>query len=694
MSFTIIGGIAVSEGPISRNYTVSASGYDEKKNLPPYGLNQPSQQDIIDFFVDHPFDLGKSTVYTKDYSLSAPYAQGDISAADRTQALNALNFCRYIAGIPADVELKNEYNLGAQVGQLVNAANGRMTHYPSKPKGMTDQLFSLQANGKSNLYYSTGGSSLSHAALTWVHDTDESNIEYLGHRMWCLNPDMKYTGFGHVSIYSGMYSIDTSRNGKFTGDYVAWPAKNTPYELYHSGFGGKAAFSIHFSTDYETTWQVESDKYSYDNDDGKYPPPSTEVKVVAKSRNTGKKWVLTEQKNLYNDNYFTSDNECYLSVKSNDQYSPFGYYGQPGPYIVFGLPNINNNDTVDITITGMSKKERPVTVNYSVHFFSLESAKLNRTKVNLGVGENYQLNVRSAALYSYDRDKAVSWSSSNSKVAVVSNGKIKAKAKGTAEITCKTKNGRTFKCTVIVKNAPKKLNLNAYNLRLGVGERFSLNSWINEGAASDKRAFVSTDNGICYTSGKGELVAKKPGTAKITVKTYNGVTAVCNVTVKKAPTKLNLNAKELVLGVGESFKLNSWVNEGEASLKRAFSSTSNNTCYTSGSGYLVAKAVGQVYITVKTYNGVYATCKVRVKKAPTKLNLNKYDLTLKEGQYFHLNSWITEGTASNKRAFASTDNGICYTNARGDLKGIKKGKAVITVKTYNGVTAKCNVTVV
>ena len=79
--------------------------------------------------------------------------------------------------------------------------------------------------------------------------------------------------------------------------------------------------------------------------------------------------------------------------------------------------------------------------------FNAEAAgkgTLNSTKVTMHVGSTFTLTLTGA--------KAVSWKSSNKKIATVnSKGKIKAKKKGNATVTCTDNNGNTYKCKVVVK---------------------------------------------------------------------------------------------------------------------------------------------------------------------------------------------------------------------------------------------------
>lgn len=74
-----------------------------------------------------------------------------------------------------------------------------------------------------------------------------------------------------------------------------------------------------------------------------------------------------------------------------------------------------------------------------------EAAGLNKTSVKLIKGQSYQLTVKGTR-------KKAKWKSSNkSVVSVSSNGKIKAKKKGTARITA-TISGRKYKCNVKIYN--------------------------------------------------------------------------------------------------------------------------------------------------------------------------------------------------------------------------------------------------
>ncbi len=319
---------------------------------------------------------------------------------------------------------------------------------------------------------------------------------------------------------------------------------------------------------------------------------------------------------------------------------------------------------------------------------------LNKSTITLGIGETYTLTTTTTPQNVPDTLK---WTSSETSVATVSSsGKITAKASGTTTITVKTSTGKTDTCKITVKKAPTSVKLNKTSITLGIGETFDLSSTVNSGAASYKITYSSGKSSVASVkSASGLVTAKKAGTATITVKTFNGKTATCKVTVKKAPTKISLNKTSITLGVGEKFDFSSTVNSGAASYKRTYTTSSSSVAsITSSGGLVTAKKVGTTTIKVKTFNGKTATCKVTVKKAPTSVKLNKTSITLKVGQTFDLNSTVNSGAASYKTTYSSSKSSVASVKSAGGLVTAKKaGTATITVKTFNGKTATCKVTV-
>ncbi len=81
-----------------------------------------------------------------------------------------------------------------------------------------------------------------------------------------------------------------------------------------------------------------------------------------------------------------------------------------------------------------------------------QSVTLNKTSLELQVGKSETLTA--TVLPNDTADKTITWTSANSTVATVEDGKITAKQAGSTTITAATANGKTASCTVAVKNAP------------------------------------------------------------------------------------------------------------------------------------------------------------------------------------------------------------------------------------------------
>lgn len=313
-----------------------------------YTLHYPTQDEIRAKYREYQIDTRKSVTYTAEYSIAAPYAKGDISAYDRQNGLNAINFCRYIAGLPADVELNSLFNEYAQASALVNAANNVLTHYPERPSGISDELYNQATIGSSQSNIAYGYNNIADSVISgYMEDSDPSNIDRVGHRRWILNPQLKYTGFGYVGIYTATHVFDRSREESFVGDYIAWPPVNMPYELYMTAwFQSQYAFSVTLGNAYDR-------------------PNLTNVTVEVQSALLNQSWHLDQTSTSYSE---------YLNVENS-------YYGLP-KCIIFNVGMFPVNDTVTVTINGITKNGISAPITYTVNFFEIDhqySSKVTKT---------------------------------------------------------------------------------------------------------------------------------------------------------------------------------------------------------------------------------------------------------------------------------------------------------------------------
>ncbi|MDE5716451.1 MAG: Ig-like domain-containing protein, partial [Lachnospiraceae bacterium] len=383
----------------------------------------PDVRDIIDRYKAYPWSLDVANSYSVEPSVKDPYRAGYLSDESLENALNLLNFIRYVAGVPADVTLSGDYMEKAQAGALLNRINGKVDYKPAKPDNFPDGLYQTGYQGcvKGNL--AAGYGNLAKSLLNgWVFDGASSNIDLMVHRRWILNPSMTKTGFGAVGSYAAMYAQDSSGSG--ITDYVAWPAQNMPIELMN---GSGTPWTLSLGSDYE--------KANFQ-----------EVSVTLRDITNNKSWA------------FSGSNATGV-FKVNIE-----YYGMPN-CIIFRPPNVSysKNSQFQVTVSGIKLKDGTDTkISYNVDFFSLEEepaeveeVTLNKDTLHLlkGVEGKQEESLLATVKPGNVRDKSLVWKSKDEAVATVDEtGRVLAVGVGTTEISATAVNGVQGVCTVRVSD--------------------------------------------------------------------------------------------------------------------------------------------------------------------------------------------------------------------------------------------------
>jgi uncharacterized protein YjdB len=167
------------------------------------------------------------------------------------------------------------------------------------------------------------------------------------------------------------------------------------------------------------------------------------------------------------------------------------------------------------------------------------SIQLNASKFNIQKGKTIKALAISSS--SYENDNIVSVTSSDSKVikASFSGNQISLKGLKTSSkyvtITIQTESGATSSCQVkVVKNkvTTSKLKLNKKSVTLSKGASDSLIVTQTPISSTDKLTWSSSNKKVVTVSKNGKIVAKKKGSATITLKSSNGKKVTCKVKVK------------------------------------------------------------------------------------------------------------------------------------------------------------------
>ncbi|OPJ65072.1 Ig-like domain-containing protein [Clostridium oryzae] len=200
--------------------------------------------------------------------------------------------------------------------------------------------------------------------------------------------------------------------------------------------------------------------------------------------------------------------------------------------------------TTEIIATSMLDSTKSakcfVTVGEAVKV-PVTSLSINCNSLNLNLG--YNIKLETTVLPSNATTKAVVWTSSDTKVATVSqDGTITGVSKGAAYIIAKTVDGGyTATCLINVGTSDTQVinvtgvTLNINNTTLNVGGTVTLTPSIIPSNATVKNVtWVSSNDSVAKVDQHGVVTAVSPGTAAIVVKTEDGsFTAYCSITVVK-----------------------------------------------------------------------------------------------------------------------------------------------------------------
>ena len=284
---------------------------------------------------------------------------------------------------------------------------------------------------------------------------------------------------------------------------------------------------------------------------------------------------------------------------------------------------------------------------------------LNASTVKMYVGQSYQL--IHTIKPSNATNKGVTWSSSNTNVVSVSNGKIVGKSSGKARITVTTNDGRYSAYTdVTVINRPSSNSSSSSKPSSSSSSVSSISSSIdiikdtielNKGSEEKLEYKLSqdlTDSIIIWKSSNtdvavvknGIVTAISDGEATITA-TINGkdIKDTCKVIVKKLDlTGIVFEDESLSISVGKTLKLTLNALPSGADLPSLKWDVDNKDILSvSDEGVIKGINVGEAVVTVSSMDGKYsASINIVVTpyvSEPIEINVEGYDLNFDENTY-------------------------------------------------------------
>ena len=328
-------------------------------------------------------------------------------------------------------------------------------------------------------------------------------------------------------------------------------------------------------------------------------------------------------------------------ISSNTAVATVNKYG--------GIEGISPGESVITSIfhTPSGDKTAKCKVTVSEETIAVTGVELNKTSAELKKDESITL--VPTVIPNNARNKIVSWTSSNTSVATVKNGMVKAVGAGTATITAKISDGdKTASCKITVtENKPSTvavtgISLDKNTMSIKKGASGSLTATVSPSNATNKKVTWTSSNTSVATINNGTVNAVGTGTATITARTADGgKTASCKVTVTEdkpatvSVTGVSLNKTSLSLKKGASEVLTATVSPSNATNKKVTWTSSNTSVATVSNGVIKGLKAGTATIAAKTEDGgKTASCKVTVTN-----EITNNTSTVKQGWVHENGAW-------------------------------------------------------
>ncbi|MBQ2956414.1 MAG: Ig-like domain-containing protein [Clostridia bacterium] len=371
-----------------------------------------------------------------------------------------------------------------------------------------------------------------------------------------------------------------------------------------------------------------------------------------------------------------------------------------------GLITARKAGTATITIKSRANSNVVATVKIKVENLPAPtSLKISASSAVVAKGGELKL---TAVPYPAGASAQVSWKSSNTSVARVSDsGVVTGRKGGVAVITAtSSRNSKvkvSYSVTVSDPKSPTSIKLNAALITMEIGEERKMQATVNPSTGVETGIKWSTSSSsVARVSSKGVITARKAGTAIITASsTYNssiGANVMVTVVSRSAPTSITANVGKTALSVGETAQITMTTQPTGASKLFKYSSSASSVVSVSEDGLLTAKKPGTATITVQSSkkSSVKTTLKITVYDAttPRTLSLNTTLLYLGEDDTTVLVPSITPANAVKTVSWKSSNKDVVSVSESGKLTAKKPGTATITcTTTKGGLTATCTVTV-
>lgn len=324
----------------------------------------------------------------------------------------------------------------------------------------------------------------------------------------------------------------------------------------------------------------------------------------------------------------------------------------------------------------------PIMNHFNEEFIvQTNAASLSQTALTMNIGETKTVILNGAT-------GSTTWTSSNSAIATVTNGKITALKKGVTVVTAKN-NGSMYICIVTVNEPVSKITLSQTSATMKVFDSLTLYSTVSPITATNRNVTWSSSNtSVAKVSNSGFVEGVGAGTATIYCRATDGsgVYGSCKITVQPRLISFYLSYVNSDLPVGNTVQLSTITYPVDYEDTYTWTSSDTRVATVDDTGLVKGIAPGTALITCRTSDGSRSISKyIYVKQLAESISVSG-TTSLEVGDTGQLTATVTPASLNDAGivSWTSSNKSVVTVTNTGSLKAIGKGTAIVQARTTDG----------
>jgi len=370
----------------------------------------------------------------------------------------------------------------------------------------------------------------------------------------------------------------------------------------------------------------------------------------------------------------------------------------------FGLVTFKKAGVVTIIVKTDDAKGSYAYCNITIQDV-MEDIALDEDEIEMYVGESRRLSYQIDGTSENIGNKNLIWTSFDTAVVSVDGtGMVRANGPGSTQIMVRSEeNAACYAiCRVTVKQKAAGVKMNYTELTMDRGEYFDMEVTITPITSTEASLiWESLNPKVATVSSTGRITARAEGTAIIAVRTQSGATSYCTVTVLEPVVSLELDPTDLIIDVGEIFKIDPVFKPAAPTIQDVkWTSYNKEIATVNALGEVEGISRGSTIVTCETIDGGYrAFCLVQVIDPAIQITITPDNYRLGYGKTVMLEAKVTNHGEEVKNMpiiWESSDEDICTVDETGRVTGVDYGFATIRAEIDDeyGAYATCEIRVV